>query len=101
MASGGLTQGAARKTLAMGPSVRNLLSHYNLDPSHIVSTGPHQILLKSDVLGYISSKNLAPNQLKSQQKATKFTPKLDIGGYQPKPGPEGFSKIAKELLNMK
>ena len=42
----------------MGPSVRNLLVRYKLDPSQINSTGPHQTLLKSDVLSYMSQKNL-------------------------------------------
>lgn len=51
---------ALRKSYAMGPSVRNLLTHYRLDPNQIASTGPHRILLKSDVLNYISQKNLAP-----------------------------------------
>lgn len=61
MASNKLAQ-AARRTLAMGPSVKNLLAQYNLDPKQIVSTGPHQILLKGDVLSYISQKNLEPNR---------------------------------------
>lgn len=46
----------------MGPSVRNLLAHYKLDPSQIVSTGPHRTLLKSDVLSFIDQKNLQPGQ---------------------------------------
>lgn len=61
MASNVILQ-AARKSSAMGPSVRNLLAHYKLDPSQIVSTGPHRTLLKSDVLSFIDQKNLLPGQ---------------------------------------
>lgn len=50
----------ARKSLAMGPSVRNLLNQYKLDPGRIVSTGPHQTLLKSDVVAYISQHQMQP-----------------------------------------
>lgn len=92
---------SVRKSLAMGPSVRNLLSHYQLDPKRITSTGPYHTLLKSDVLAYVNQHKLEPakpNQEKGPLK--KFVPNLDISGYQPKAGPEGFSKIAKDLLNM-
>lgn len=94
---------AARKSMAMGPSVRNLLSQYKLDPSKISSSGPHQTLLKGDVLAYINQQNLRPastdQQLSSAPgKQRTFIPTLDISGYQPKAGPEGFSKIAKKLL---
>lgn len=53
---------AVRISSAMGPSVRNLLAHYKLDPSQIVSTGPHRTLLKSDVLSFMNQKNLQPGQ---------------------------------------
>lgn len=102
MASNTIVQSAARKSSAMGPSVRNLLGHYNLDPSLIASTGPHQTLLKSDVVKYIHQHNLQPGQQQNAIKtpSKKFTSNLDFSGYQPKPGPEGFSKIAKKLLDM-
>lgn len=98
----------ARKSWAMGPSVRNLLNHYQLDPSKITSTGPHQTMLKSDVLHYINHNRLKPadgpsshhGQSTQQAKSKTFTPNLDISGYQPRPGPEGFSKQAKKLLDM-
>lgn len=106
MAANSLAQ-ATRKSLAMGPSVRNLLSHYQLDSGSITSTGPHQTLLKSDVVAYISQHNLQPkattcNQSQSLPKATSkvFMPNLDTSGYQPKRGKDGFSKIAKDLLDM-
>lgn len=66
MASNKLAQ-AARRTFAMGPSVKNLLTQYNLDPRQIVSTGPHQILLKSDVLSYIRQKNLVQSRGTTQK----------------------------------
>lgn len=45
---------AMRKSFALGPSARNLISHYRLDTSQIVSTGPHHTILKSDVLNFIN-----------------------------------------------
>lgn len=64
MASSGFVE-VARKSFAMGPSVRNLLMKYQLDPSTITSTGPHKILLKSDVLDYIGRKSSTPQSLSS------------------------------------
>ena len=112
MASNNLAQ-ATRKSMAMGPSVRNLLMHYNLDPTQIAGTGPRQIILKSDVLSYINQHHLSPAETNlpstnahsqasksTQQPEKAFVPNLNISGYQPKPGPEGFSKIAKKLLEI-
>lgn len=102
MASNGVAQ-ASRKSLAMGPSVRNLLSHYQLDPGRITSTGPHQTLLKSDVLDYVQQHKLQPTKpgqkldTSANSTSTKprtFKPDLDISGYQPK----GISRYAKDLL---
>lgn len=112
MASSGLAH-ATRTSMAMGPSVRNLLAHYQIDPAQVTSTGPYQTILKCDVLNYINQHQLKPASTSTRTKnasvTTKspatsakprvFTPNLDISGYQPKPGPEGFSKIAKELLD--
>lgn len=103
---------ATRKSMAMGPSVRNLLSHYRLDASAITSTGPHQTLIKSDVLAYVNQNKLEPVKQAGQQapvstastantnttKGKVFTPTLDTSGYQPKPGE--MSKHVKELLKM-
>lgn len=102
MASNNLAHGA-RKSMAMGPSVRNLIHHYKLDPAKITSTGPHQTLIKSDVLSYINQNQLNPaNNMANQTSTNKvYVPNLDLSGYQPpKSGPEGFSKIAKRLLDM-
>ena len=46
-----------QKTL-IGPSVRNLLNQYGIDPNTVRPSGPHSTLLKSDVLQYIKDKNL-------------------------------------------
>lgn len=59
---------SVRKSLAMGPSVRNLLSQYQLDPKRITCSGPHNTLLKSDVLGYIKT------QQNDQSTTTTTTP---------------------------
>lgn len=99
---------SARKSLAMGPTVRTLLHHYQIDPSKVNSSGPHKTILKHDVLSYINQNHLAPASSNQQRAANgdakpspkKFVPKLDTSGYQPKSGPEGFSKIARKLLDM-
>lgn len=70
-----------RRSLAMGPSVRNLLSQYKLDPSQITSTGPHKTLLKSDVLAYINQQQHEKQQQSQQPKAPAqsniFRPKVN------------------------
>lgn len=94
-----------RKSMAMGPSVRNLLSHYQLDAKNIASTGPYQTLLKSDVLAYVSQHKLQPvkpgqspsGRVQEKGGVRVFVPNLDLSGYQPEAGQ--LSKIAKELLN--
>lgn len=58
----GRVMGSARKSLAMGPSVRSLLNQYKLEADRISSTGPHNIMLKGDVLEYITKNKLQPNR---------------------------------------
>jgi len=72
----------------MGPSVKNLLTQYKLDPNQIASTGPHQTLLKSDVLSFINKRNLEPGNENA------------LSEIRSEAGPEGFSRIAKELLHV-
>lgn len=45
----------------LGPSVRKLLEEYNIKSSAISSSGPHNNILKGDVLGYIQKNNLKPH----------------------------------------
>ena len=63
MASSGRLTQTLRKSRAMGPSVRNLLHQYKLDPTQITSSGPHQTLLKCDVLTFLNerSSSIKPN----------------------------------------
>lgn len=49
----------------ISPSVRNLLEQFNIDANRVQPTGPKNILLKSDVLGYIQSNNLKSVDLTS------------------------------------
>ncbi|KAE9550582.1 hypothetical protein FO519_006209 [Halicephalobus sp. NKZ332] len=44
----------------MGPAVKLILHHYQLDPSKITATGPKKNLLKNDVLAYIEKGKLKP-----------------------------------------
>lgn len=88
---------ATRTSSAMGPSVRLLLSQYAIDPNKITSTGPHKTLLKYDVLSYITeNKPQVSNTNSSNKKHIQNTQP----SYQPKAGPEGFSRVAKILLDM-
>lgn len=41
--------------MVLGPSVRLLLSRYAINPNEVMSTGPHKVLLKSDVLKHLES----------------------------------------------
>lgn len=58
------TQTKASHTL-ISPSVRNLLEQFNVDANDVPATGPKNILLKSDVLTFIQSKNLKSVDLAS------------------------------------
>jgi pyruvate/2-oxoglutarate dehydrogenase complex dihydrolipoamide acyltransferase (E2) component len=73
MASGSRVVQTLRKSHAMGPSVRNLLSQYNLDPSQITSTGPYQTLLKADVLNYLNQRTTHATNPPSSSTGTKST----------------------------
>ena len=64
----------------ISPSVRNLLEQFNIDANRVQATGPKNILLKSDVLGYIQSNNLKSVDLTSSAVATS------------KPSPQSASK---------
>uniref|UniRef100_A0AC34RQS4 Peripheral subunit-binding (PSBD) domain-containing protein n=1 Tax=Panagrolaimus sp. JU765 TaxID=591449 RepID=A0AC34RQS4_9BILA len=48
----------------MGPAVKLILQHYQLDPSKVPATGPKKNILKGDVLGYIKQQNLSPVTVK-------------------------------------
>uniref|UniRef100_A0A915D2Z3 Peripheral subunit-binding (PSBD) domain-containing protein n=1 Tax=Ditylenchus dipsaci TaxID=166011 RepID=A0A915D2Z3_9BILA len=50
----------------MGPAVRLMLHHYQLDPQNVKTTGPKNNLLKSDLLLHISEKKLSLAQHKSK-----------------------------------
>lgn len=60
-----------------GPSVRNLLEEYGIKYSVVTPTGPHNILLKGDVLKFISVNNLQPQPAKTE-KEVKSTIAPDI-----------------------
>ena len=53
----------------ISPSVRNLLEQFNINANRVPATGPKNILLKSDVLGYIQSNNLKSVDLTSSTTA--------------------------------
>ena len=46
----------------LGPSVRNLLNQFGIDGNAIKSSGPHNVILKGDVLRYIQENQLKPRE---------------------------------------
>lgn len=95
---------ATRRSSAMGPSVRYLLMQYNLKPESITPTGPHHTLLKGDVLAYVNEHKVQPGDQSSSSSSDgnkkTYKSNLDLSGHQPQRGPEGYSRIARELLDM-
>lgn len=76
---------ALRKSHAMGPSVRNLINQYKLDPNQITSSGPHQTLLKCDVLSYLNTRsnpkatvNLAADEMRAHATLSAAKPSTTI-----------------------
>ncbi|EFA84160.1 pyruvate dehydrogenase complex [Heterostelium album PN500] len=57
----------------MFPSVRRLLTEYNLKYSQVKPTGPQGRVLKGDVITYVQSNNLKPADLKSLEPTTTTT----------------------------
>jgi pyruvate dehydrogenase complex dihydrolipoamide acetyltransferase long form len=55
---------------AIGPAARTLLEQYGIEPSKIQGTGPHGVVMKSDVQKYIESNQL---KVKSRTEETKPT----------------------------
>lgn len=64
----------------ISPSVRNLLHQYGLQANQITATGPHQILLKGDVLDFISQNGLKP---KSEQEQARLAAKSPLSSSLP------------------
>lgn len=56
-----------------GPSVRNLLEEYGIKYSVVTPTGPHNILLKGDVLKYIAANNLHPQPVAKEKEVATVT----------------------------
>jgi pyruvate dehydrogenase complex dihydrolipoamide acetyltransferase long form len=50
----------------ISPSVRNLLHQYGIEKTQIGATGPHNILLKGDVLAFIDQNRLQPKSAEEQ-----------------------------------
>lgn len=50
----------------LGPSVRNLMNLFAIDANAIKSSGPHNVILKGDVLRYIQDNKLKPKTATEQ-----------------------------------
>lgn len=66
---------------AIGPAARTLLEQYGIEPTKIHGTGPHGVVMKSDVQNYITSHQLKIKSRTEEKQPAKKAP-LDT---QPKP----------------
>ncbi|KAI1726445.1 2-oxoacid dehydrogenases acyltransferase (catalytic domain) domain-containing protein [Ditylenchus destructor] len=84
----------------IGPAVRLMLHHYQLNPEKVNATGPKNNLLKSDLLSYIKDKKLAPKPviLLSKPQIAEKAP----SALKPKVSPKtGASYVDIPLTNMR
>ncbi|UJR33472.1 hypothetical protein I4U23_020917 [Adineta vaga] len=58
---------------AIGPAARTLLEQYGIDSSKIQGSGPHGVVMKSDVQKYIDSNQLKVKSRSEDKKSTKST----------------------------
>ena len=61
----------------LGPAVRRLLDTYGLESDKINHSGPHNILIKSDVLQFIDNSKLDPTSKLKESKPTKMVSKSE------------------------
>ncbi|CAF0739209.1 unnamed protein product [Rotaria sp. Silwood1] len=66
-------QQAIQSHHAIGPAARTLLEQYGIELSKIQGTGPHGVVMKSDVQNYIDSNQLKPKPHTEEKKPTKQT----------------------------
>ncbi|CAF0728428.1 unnamed protein product [Rotaria sordida] len=64
-------QQTAQSHHAVGPAARTLLEQYGIELSKIQGTGPHGIIMKSDVQNYIDSNQLKAKSHTQEKKPTK------------------------------
>ncbi|CAG2105825.1 unnamed protein product [Medioppia subpectinata] len=74
----------------MGPSVRNLLTQYSINLNAIQSSGPHNTILKEDVLKYIKDNALKPQDMTTS--ATVSSPKASA--------PKTVSRTANQFIDI-
>ncbi|XP_076816936.1 pyruvate dehydrogenase protein X component-like [Clavelina lepadiformis] len=51
----------------LSPAVRQALLHYQIDSKNVIGTGPKGIILKGDILKYVSVNNLKPQNFLSME----------------------------------
>ncbi|CAF4791578.1 unnamed protein product [Rotaria socialis] len=68
-------QPVAQSHHAIGPAARTLLEQYGIDASAVSGTGPHGVLMKSDVQNFIDTNQLKikPHTVVEEKKPTKQT----------------------------
>ncbi|XP_067142132.1 pyruvate dehydrogenase protein X component, mitochondrial-like [Centruroides vittatus] len=96
-----------QKTRMMGPAVKTLLEKYKINPDEVSSTGPHEVLLKVDVMNYISKYQIKEKPIEVIAEKSLSTPSIpsitptDISDYIDIPHTNMRRTIAKRLTESK
>ncbi|XP_023218837.1 pyruvate dehydrogenase protein X component, mitochondrial-like [Centruroides sculpturatus] len=96
-----------QKTRMMGPAVKTLLEKYKINPDEVSSTGPHEVLLKVDVMNYISKYQIKEKPIEVIAEKPLSTPSIpsitptDISDYIDIPHTNMRRTIAKRLTESK
>ena len=94
-----LSSSSTTSAVRVGPTARNLLSHYGLELTAITATGPKNVLLKQDVLEYIQANKLTPRLPTTSSPSPSITTLKDTA--RPSRKPKGPKFIDIELTNMR
>ncbi|XP_054721647.1 pyruvate dehydrogenase protein X component, mitochondrial-like [Uloborus diversus] len=96
-----LTNSSVDSSKLIGPSVRKLLQDYGIKYSLITGSGPHNILLKGDVLNYIKDKNIKQKSFESELPKTPDVTFIEKQQYVDIPVTSMRKTIARRLTESK
>ena len=96
-----LSSSSSASGVKVGPTARNLLSHYGIETTLIPPTGPKNVLLKEDVLQYIQANKLSPRPSSSSQTSSSKPVVASSSPRSMSRKPKGPKFIDIELTNMR
>lgn len=82
---------ASTKSIALSPSVRNMLNEFDLDASIITATGKGGRLLKADIVNYLEQNAAPANTVENQSILTS-----KISEPEPEPEPESETDLSMQ-----